>query len=320
MKKTFISKLKYVGMTFAATVIACVSLCANVNAATTIKYDPQMTDDELKKAITECNNVTEHVNEGGYYRDVRVQGIENKNCIDSIVGSNSFMIRTTDWGDDFVDTRLASFGYFKPHPGKKIVRIYDDELWNYSASSRVAGCWDEENNPYEYYTERYLENGTLYVRSRTTGKGIPMDVLETDGVDVSRKIDYVEYLREFDPETLKARKNIECVKYADENEIIPYMCNTVEFCTEFPRKEKYDQLYNDVFGGETHTIKLIAKIGTEDEREYSIAANKDSYLDYWVRSSDRSYNTYVDPECTIPAEVDEKGLVKFDSDKVLYMK
>lgn len=32
------------------------------------------------------------------------------------------------------------------------------------------------------------------------------------------------------------------------------------------------------------------------------------------------YDVFDDPECTVPAEVDEDSFIKFDRDKVLYMK
>jgi len=319
MKKTFISKLKYAGLAFVATVVASLSLCANVNAATTIKYDPQMTDDELRKAIVECNQISEMLSEGMFVKEVRIQGIETLNYIENVWGPNYYTYRITDWGDIFVDTQLASYGYFHQSGGKKVVRLYDDELWQFFKSHLTTGSRDEEYNPYEYYTERYMKNGMLYTRARITGNGIPMDVLKTDGVDVTRKIDYMEVLREFDPETLRIRKNIESVKYSDENDLIQFMGCTVEYFTEFPSKEKESKLYDEIFGGERHTIKIITNVGTENEREYSIAANKDTYLDYWIRNSNRKYTSYLDPACTIPVELDEDGLLKFDSDKVLYM-
>jgi len=320
MKIADISKIKYAGLVLAATVIASVSLCINVNAATTMKYDPQMTDDELKRAIAASNQVSETLNEGGYYREVRWQGIDEINYMDTVIGPNYYEMKEADWGDNLIYTRLASYGYFCYIPGKKVIRLYDDEMWQYSINHRVTGSYDEEYNPYEKYTERYMNNGMLYTRARITGKGIPMDVLKTDGVDVSRKIDFMEVFREIDPDTLRVRKNIEYVKYADEKELIPYMSSVVEHCTENPRKDAESKLYNDVFGGERHTIKIISKSGTEDEKQYSIAANKDTYLEVWIRNSDRSYTTYVDPGCTIPVVEDEDGLIKFDSDKVLYMK
>lgn len=320
MRKTLISMLRNAGLAFVATAIVSVSLPATVNAATTIKYDPQMTDKELMMSIEASNQVSEVLNEGGFYREVRVQGIDKINHIENVIGANHYVYRVTDWGDVFVDTRLASYGYFAPFPGKKIVRLYDDELWEYSTNSRAVGSWDEVYNPYEYYTERYLKNGMLYTRARITGKGIPMDILKADGVDVSRKIDYIEVFREIDPDTLRVRKNIEYVKYADENELIMYMGAFHEYYDKYPCKEEESKLFDEIFGGERHTIKIIAKVGTPDQQEYAIAANKDSYLDYWIRSSDHKYNIYADSACTIPAELDEDGLIKFDSDKILYMK
>lgn len=59
--------------------------------------------------------------------------------------------------------------------------------------------------------------------------------------------------------------------------------------------------------------------GTEREKEYVVAANEESILDYWILDADDTYTIYEDSEYTTTYEP-EDGFIPFDTDKTLYMK
>jgi len=93
-----------------------------------------------------------------------------------------------------------------------------------------------------------------------------------------------------------------------------------EYHTEQPLVKEVDALYEDICGGNTHTIRIVVGQGTEREKFYGITANEDAFLDVWIRDKNREYKCYLDPECTVECPTSEDGLVPFDSNKVLYMK
>lgn len=315
-----ISKIKCRIAVSTIIVVACVTLMACGNTSGSSKYNKKMSDDELKMAIVENNKNSEIIQNGEFLKSEQIVGIDGERTLEVITGPDGYFAMFTNWGDNNVTSGHISYGSYNYAPEKKIVRVYDDELWQYQEETRLLGDFDEVYRADEEYLEREIRDGKLYIKARYLVSERDEEALAGYGVDTNRDIEYIESNREFDLDTLRMISLTEAIKYADENESIVYTVTNREYSKENPSKEKDDEIYNEVFGNPTHTIKIIAKVGTADEKEYEITANENTVLDYWIKDSNDMYDVFDDPECTVPAEVDEDSFIKFDRDKVLYMK
>ena len=318
--ETYFLKQKQLCVLFAMLVLTsiCLTACGSVDSNS--KYNKKMSDDELKKAIVECNKNSEIIQNGEYIKVEQKIGAEGERECEVTTGPDGYFAMFSNWGDYNVTSDRVSYGYYSFLSDVKIVRVYDDELWQYNVESRILGDFDEVYRADEEYLERELKDGKVCIKARYQVNETDKEALMAYGVDVGREIEYIESYRELDADTLRICSLTEAVKYADESEPVVYTNASREYSKENPCKEKEDKLYNEIFGDKTHTIKITARVGTEDEKEYEIAAADDVSLDYWIKDSQGEYDVFEDSDCTVPVRLDENDLIKFESDKTLFMK
>ena len=297
---------------FASDVINTES-CTNPKSSKTLSY---YSDDDLLKFISEVNRTNVIIDNGFYVRKLRTF-IDNNSFSDSVIGPNGYY---ANFGtiNRFVETPLASFGYYNVSPGVKLCRVYDDELRQ----------WNTEHQYFRNFAYNFNESDKII--SRSENKGILTIVVTGEYTGVWNTM-YEDYKVPV-PEKIDSTYSIYTLDIASGlilTEEIYIIIDGVKSLlstavTEYYKKQPYIDkvkfLYDEVCGGNTHTIKIIVGHDTEREKRYQLTANEGSYLDPWIMDVNGQYAYYLDPEYTTPCPTDSNGYIPYDSDKVIYMK
>lgn len=318
----FSRKLK----SYAAAIVASVMLIGNVQSvsADVINTDTMsngisvltMTDDELKHALV-ANNKTSEMLEAGEFV-TRVSWFNENVSTYEVAGPFGYYDCMMGLGEDnYIVTPLADFGYFNYAESKKLVRLHDEILYKFICMERDIEKDKIKYDPNEVILDKVINNNYLLVVSQYpySFKNMDQATLDLRGYSRSDKVEYAVEYSVYDVNTLRLLTSTKHV--CIDGQMRLFSAEKYEYSRIQPDLERVMKLYNEVCGGKTHTITVIVGKGTSHEESYVITANEESELDLWVLDSNNTYNIYADEG--YKNQITDT-YIKFDSDKILFMK
>lgn len=235
-------------------------------------------------------------------------------------GPNNYRLSRDDLAF-YVNDGDISYGYFSYAPEDKLYRVFDEELlaWrieneNFSDRAFIVSST-------ETVSSREEKEGKLYLETTYMDDGVEADYFKNFGIEIPEN----EYMFGQSVYDFSISKLVSGCKYFIKDGEKVYLDKIKRsFSKDLPEDAKalQNELENLIMGSDDkHTITIIVGKGTDREKEYTVTANSDVFLDAWIRDIDGRYDIYSDAEYTkIFKDDEDTSFIPFDEDRVLYMK
>lgn len=220
---------------------------------------------------------------------------------------------------NYIDDGSEIFGSINGESTIRCFLLDDDAKKVFRDANEYRKREKESYQQTETIVERKVKDKIMTYQSQIPiSDSAAISMVQTYQIDPA-EVDYIEINRSMDAEDFRTYHYDSYAVAGGEYRLL--LQKEIVYDTE-PDANRYQELHDLVFGGNTHTITIIKAPGTKQEQRYVKTANEKVMLDVWIEDKDGNYCLYEDKECTKAVEYKglDEGQVMFDTDKTLYMK